>query len=65
MTLTEIAAALRQMFPDATSVSLFVNADEHSIEPTYRDQSGPEHGASYRCLDGKWAHERATVSNVN
>ena len=56
-TLSEIAAALREMYPDATSVELFVNATEHSVTPVYKDVSGPEHGASYRSLDGRWAHE--------
>jgi hypothetical protein len=58
MTLAEIAAELRKQFPDAVSVEFFVNATEHSFRMSYRDVSGPEHGASYKQLDGQWAHER-------
>jgi hypothetical protein len=56
-TLSEIAAALRELYPDAVSVEVFVNATEHSVTPVYKDVSGPEHGATYRVLNGKWAHE--------
>lgn len=58
MTLSEIAAELRKHYPDAVSVRLFVNATEHEIELAHKDVSGPEHGATYKCLDGQWAHDR-------
>jgi hypothetical protein len=44
---------LRQMFPTATSVRLFVNADEYEITLGFHD-SDDKHGASYRQLDGQW-----------
>ena len=63
--LFEIAAALRELYPDATSVEVFVNAAEHSVTPLYKDVSGPEHGASYRCLNGRWAHESDLDKSIN
>lgn len=60
--LTEIAYELRELFPDAVSVELFVNQSEHSVSTTYKDESGPETGGSYKCLDGQWAHARQATN---
>lgn len=57
--LAEMSRELREMYPDAVSVELFVNQSEHSVSTIYKDESGPEAGASYKCLDGQWAHQRA------
>jgi hypothetical protein len=56
MTLAQIAAELRRLYPAAVSVKIFVNHTEHSIDVLSVDVSGPETGASYRTLDGSWAH---------
>lgn len=52
MTLSEIAAELRKLYPDFTSVTLFVNHQEESVELSKLD-SGPD--ASYRTLSGEWS----------
>lgn len=63
MTLREIAAELRKLYPDAISVDLFVNEQEHTVEINYDDKSGPGTGATYKRLDGKWSHEERKLKH--
>jgi len=50
--LKEIAEQLRKMYPDAASVELFINHQEHEIQVKYVDTE--KAGFSMRSLNGKW-----------
>ncbi|MNJ48939.1 hypothetical protein D3C77_441490 [compost metagenome] len=50
--LKDIAEQLREMYPDAASVRLFVNSQEHNIEVRYVDTERA--GYSMKSLNGKW-----------
>lgn len=54
----ELAEMLRILYPDAVLVSLSVNSEGHSIEVEHKPKSGQRGYATYRCLDGQWAHDR-------
>lgn len=47
----EIAWHLRAHYPDATSVTLFVNHQEHELSVNQRDRLD---GISMKSLDGSW-----------
>jgi len=47
----EIAWHLRAHYPNATSVTLFVNHQEHEVSEKRRDRLD---GISMRSLDGNW-----------
>lgn len=47
----EMVGSLRELYPDAVSVRLFVNHQEFVVEPTYFTGDGI---ASMRSLNGEW-----------
>ena len=52
-----IAAKLRAAYPDAVSVTLFVNHQEASIEVRYHQKSNE---VSMRQLNGEWVKDAIT-----
>ncbi|MGG4552580.1 hypothetical protein [Paenibacillus humicus] len=50
--LNEIVDQLREMYPEAASVELFVNSQEHNIEVRYVNTE--KAGYSMKSLNGKW-----------
>jgi hypothetical protein len=50
--LDEIAEKLREAYPDAASVTLFVNAQEYSIDVRMVDTK--KAGFSMKSLNGEW-----------
>jgi len=59
MTLAEIAAELRKLYPAAVSVEVAVSSDEYAVELKYVDNRDPVYGASYKRLDGQWVQGHA------
>lgn len=45
-----------KMFPDATSVEIFINEEEVSVTPSYHGQLGPF--KSMRTIDGTWCSKQ-------
>ncbi|GEM_PF-1729270 len=53
MTIEQIADALREAYPTATAVTVFVSHGEVSVEVKNCQPIKGE--CSYRCLNGQWA----------
>ncbi len=52
--LDKIAAMLREAYPDAVSVNVFVNQQEAEINKSYRQK---RNGISMQTLNGNWIRE--------
>ena len=52
--LDKISGMLREAYPDAVSVKLFINSQEASIEKEYRQKLD---GISMKNLSGNWVRE--------
>lgn len=52
--LDKIAEMLREAYPEAVSVKVFVNCQEATIEAEYRQKMN---GISMRTLAGEWVRE--------
>jgi len=55
----KIVELIKKKFPSAVRVVVSVTHKEHDVQAQYKDVSGPDHGASYTCLDGHSAHRRS------
>jgi hypothetical protein len=49
--ISEIHADIKALFPDATSVNVFVNSEGIDVQPTYKTELS---GYSMRNISGKW-----------